>query len=347
LLEIDIGLRRGDFGLTAAFAAGPGVTALFGPSGSGKTSLIEVVAGLARPDRGRIVLGGQVLTDTAAGVHLRPAARRIGVVFQDARLFPHLSVARNLSYGGARDRDRLVDLLGLGPLLSRRPATLSGGERQRVAIARALMAGPAALMMDEPLAGLDAPRKADILPYLDELAAGTGIPILYVTHAMAEVVRLARHLVLIDGGRIRQAGPVEDVLSDPALLPYLGAEDAGAVVTGRVLGQDAAEGLTRVALSATTLLIPGPVRPPDSVLRIRIPADGVILSLAPPTAISALNVLPVRIDSLSAQGATVAVALRTGTDPLLARITRRSAQALGLTPGMALYAIVKATALGG
>ena len=235
-LSVALKHRFRDFTLDVEFQAGSGVTALFGRSGAGKTTVVNAVAGLLRPDSAHITLDGTVFND--AKTCLPPHKRRIGYVFQDARLFPHLNVAQNLDYAlrfGARPkgRDHIIDLLGIAALLDRRPGTLSGGERQRVALGRALLAEPRLLLMDEPLAALDGPRKSDILPYLDRLKSETGVPILYVSHAVDEVARLADHMVLLAGGRVARAGPVFDVMADPAAVPLLGVRDAGAVLRAR------------------------------------------------------------------------------------------------------------------
>ncbi|TXN60485.1 molybdenum ABC transporter ATP-binding protein, partial [Methylobacterium sp. WL6] len=219
-LDVAVALRRGAFTLDAAFAAGAGLTALFGRSGSGKTTLIDLIAGLSRPDRGRIVVAGETLVDTDRRIALPVHRRRIGLVFQDARLFPHLSVRSNLGYGrffaGRRaeraEHDAVVDMLGIGHLLDRQPAGLSGGERQRVAIGRALLARPRLLLMDEPLAALDEARKGEILPYIERLRDEAGIPIVYVSHAVGEVARLANTVVVLEAGRVAAAGPAEAIL---------------------------------------------------------------------------------------------------------------------------------------
>lgn len=346
MIELDLQLRQGDFRLLAALSAPPGVTAIFGPSGAGKSSLARAVAGLARPDRGRIALGDRVLFDSARGVNLAVRRRRIGYVFQEGRLFPHLSVGRNLRYGGRRDEARIVELLGLGPLLRRRPGRLSGGERQRVALGRALMSDPELLILDEPLAALDAPRKAEILPYLERLRDEAGVPMLYISHDVSEVARLATTLALIDGGRITRAGPVDEVLADPAAVPLLGVQEAGALLHARVTEYDAADELTTLAVSAGRLTLPGRIGTPGDLRRIRVPAQDVILALDRPGEISALNVLPARVvEVVPGRGPGVAVALASGEDRLLARVTRRSARKLDLREGMDLHAIIKASAV--
>lgn len=274
-LSVALRHRFGDFGLDVAFETGPGVTALFGRSGAGKTTIVNAVAGLLRPDHAQIMLDGQRF-DTLP-VH----KRRVGYVFQDARLFPHMTVAENLDYAsryGARasDRPRIIEMLGIGALLDRRPATLSGGEKQRVALGRALLSNPRLLLMDEPLAALDAPRKADILPYLDRLKAETGVPILYVSHAVDEVARLADHMVLLAGGRVARQGPIFDVMADPAAVPLLGVREAGAVLRARVAahGED---GLSTLQLSAGSVQLMGVQAQVGSMVRLRVLAQDVLL----------------------------------------------------------------------
>ncbi|MGN6143548.1 MAG: molybdenum ABC transporter ATP-binding protein, partial [Mesorhizobium sp.] len=219
-LAIDIAHRQGNFMLETQFESAGRLTALFGPSGSGKSSLINIIAGLAKPERGRVVVDGRVLVDTEKRVFVPRHKRRVGLVFQDARLFPHMSVAANLRYGRfftpAAERyarqDAVVDLLGIGALLDRRPSGLSGGEKQRVAIGRALIASPRLILMDEPLASLDEPRKAEILPYIERLRDETKVPIVYVSHSVAEVAQLATDVVLLSAGKVAASGPAADVL---------------------------------------------------------------------------------------------------------------------------------------
>lgn len=343
---LSVALRHAfaDFSLDLGFEAPAGLTVLFGPSGSGKTSVVNGVAGLLRPDAGRIVLGDRVLFDHDGGLNLPTHRRHIGYVFQDARLFPHMTVAANLTYGGSHDRANIIDLLGLADLLHRRPATLSGGEKQRVALGRALMSDPELLLMDEPLAGLDTPRKAEIMPYIEALRDRTGLPILYVSHDVGEVARLATTLVLIDRGRVTRAGPVDAVLADPASVPLMGPRDAGAVIRGTVAAHDR-DGLGVVAFDGGRLILPGPLGPVGAAVRVRVAAQDVILSLTAPTGISALNVLPVTVTGMQGGAAGVAVGLRVGNTALLARVTRRSADALGLVAGQQMFAILKANAI--
>ncbi|MEL7171608.1 MAG: molybdenum ABC transporter ATP-binding protein, partial [Pseudomonadota bacterium] len=255
-LEVSLAHRFPGFTLEAAFSAPAGVTALFGRSGSGKTTIANAVAGLLRPSEGRIALDGTVLLDTGAGCYVPPHRRRIGYVFQDARLFPHLSVRRNLLYGrwfaggrGGDDLPRIAALLDIEPLLERAPGALSGGERQRVALGRALLSRPRMLVMDEPLAALDEARKAEILPYLERLRDEASIPILYVSHSLAEVARLATTLVVLEAGRLAKAGPLVDLLADPETVPALGIRDAGSILTGRVIAHHA-DGLSEIEVAS-------------------------------------------------------------------------------------------------
>ena len=351
-LRIALQHRFDGFALDVAFEAPSGVTALFGRSGSGKTTVINAVAGLLRPDRGQITADGTVLLDTTAGVNLAPHRRRVGYVFQDARLFPHLTVRQNLLYGRwfqpkgpGPGLDRVVDLLGIGPLLSRRPATLSGGEKSRVAIGRAILSNPRLLALDEPLAALDEARKAEILPYLERLREELHLPILYVSHAMAEVVRLANTVVLIEAGRVTASGPTASVLSDPANAAGLGAREAGALIAARVVAHEA-DGLTRLASAAGPLFLPRVAAPVGTRLRVRILARDVLLATARPEGLSALIVLPATLrDIRPDDGASVLVRLDAGGETLLARVTRRSVVALGLVPGKPVFAILKSVSV--
>lgn len=354
-LEVEILHRQGAFTLDAQFRTEGGVTALFGSSGSGKTTLINAIGGLIRPDRGRIAAGGAVLVDTACGVFVPRHRRRIGYVFQEGRLFPHLTVRQNLLFGRAftprRHRgsdgiafEGVVDLLGIAPLLARRPGALSGGEKQRVAIGRALLAHPRLLLMDEPLASLDEARKAEILPTLERLRDEAGIPIVYVSHALGEVARLATDVVVLDGGRVAAAGPAREVLGGRlGLAPLVGDREGGAVLDGRVAGHDARYGLTVLATAAGELTVPRLDRPVGAAVRALVRARDVMLSLTRPDGISALNVLPGTVAELGGgEGAWVEVRLRCGGDAhLLARVTRRSAEELALAPGRSVFAVIK------
>ena len=350
-LDVDITHGFGGFQLAVKhrFAAG-GITAVFGRSGSGKSTLLRVIAGLEPGAAGRVALDDEVWQGGAR--FLKPEARGAGMVFQDARLFGHLSVAGNLAFAakraaglggpGVENIARDFDLLAL---MHRKPHGLSGGERQRVALARALLSAPRVLLLDEPLAALDDARKAEILPYLERLRDSKDMPILYVSHSMAEVARIATGIVVMQAGRVLRSGTVADVLSDPAAVPDLGVRDAGAVLSARVIAHHA-DGLTELAVSQGALLLPRFDATIGAVVRVRIPAQDVILALQRPEGISALNILPVVIASVfQGDGPGAAIGLQSGDDRLLARVTRRSADALGLVEGMACYAVVKSVAV--
>ncbi len=347
-LEIHIKQRFDPFVLDVDLTSDRGgVTALFGPSGSGKTSVINAVAGLTIPDVAYIRLGDRVLSDTQAGVHIAPHERRLGYVFQDARLFPTKRVKDNLLYpmqfhNRPAELAPVVELLGLEHLLERYPRDLSGGEAQRVAIGRALMSAPDMLLMDEPLAALDQARREEILPYLDSLQRFSGMQILYVSHSMAEVARLADTIALMREGRVIRSGAADDILSDPGAVPEIGVREAGAVLKATVLEQDAGDGLSALAISQGRLLLPKVNASEGTPMRVRILASDIILSKDKPDGLSALNILPTTVSGIQdGTGPGVAVALRSGQDTLVARITRRSAQSLKLVEGTACYAVIK------
>ena len=353
-MEIQIKRQQGEFLVDAAFrGAESGVTALFGPSGAGKTSIVNMVAGLARPDSGRIAVNGLCLFDSARGVDLPPERRRIGYVFQDGRLLPHLSVKSNLTYGMRLtpadrrfvDVDGVVDLLGIGHLLDRRPARLSGGEKQRVAIGRALLTSPAMLLMDEPLASLDASRKAEVLPFIMRLSRKFAIPILYVSHSLDEILNLADHLVILDGGRAAASGDLAELLSRPELQGRLGSEDIGAVIETVVDDAIDGSGLTRLRFGERLLNVPAIDVPHGTPVRVRIAARHVAIALEAPANTSFQNVFSGRIDAVLDKGDIfVDIRLDIGC-PLWARITRRSFASLGLKQGQSVVAMIKSVAL--
>ena len=330
----------------------PGVTVLFGPSGAGKSTIIAAAAGLLRPDQCRVVVDDQVLADTEAGIWLPPERRRTGLVFQDARLFPHMSVATNLRFGmrrtvpGTVRFDEVVALLGITALLSRRPHTLSGGERQRVAIGRALLANPHLLLMDEPLASLDAARKAEILPYLTRLKTALRLPVIYVTHALDEVVQLADSMVLIEAGRVVGSGTVSEVAAR-ADLPLAQRNDAGALLLCRVAEHDVARELTRLEGGGTNFWVPLLDMKLLSECRVRVPAREVILASKPPDAISLHNIVPGIVHRIAAQAeqrsVLVEIALPSGA--LLSRVTPDAIVRLGLSPGGPVLALIKSTSI--
>ena len=354
MLEVDIAHRLAAFELDIHFRTGRGLTALFGRSGAGKTSVVNAIAGLIRPERGRIVVDGSVLIDTERGIRAPAHRRRVGYVFQEGRLFPHLTVRQNLLFGRwfARDSapasclDDVVDLLGIAPLLERRPGRLSGGAKQRVASGRALLASPRLLLMDEPLAALDAGRKDEILPYLERLRDQASVPIVYVSHSVAEVTRLANTIVLISDGRVRAVGPVQEVMGRAELYPLAGRFEAGAVLAVRVAAHDARWRLTELTGAFGKLMVPLLDAPIGTALRVRIRARDVILALTPPIGISALNVLAGRVEALvPIEEGALEVELRLGGERLLARVTRRSGEALGLVPGRQVFAVIKTVAI--
>ena len=353
-MSLEVRLRHafGGFTLDAGFEAPRGITVLFGRSGSGKTTVANAVAGLLRPDEGRVAVAGEVLTDTDLRLCLPPHRRRIGYIFQEGRLFPHLTVRQNLRYGSwfaprdaAREEiGRIVDLLGIGHLLDRRPGALSGGEKSRVAIGRALLSAPRLILADEPLASLDEARKAEILPYFERLRDEVAIPILYVSHSASEVARLATTVVALEAGRVIAQGPAAEVLGDPSVLPA-GAREAGAVLTARIVGHHA-DGLTELAAGGLPLYLPRLAEAPGAQVRLRISAHDVILSRGTPEGLSALNILPGTVAEVrTGAGPGALVALDTPAGRVLARITRRSAEALGLAPGATAHAVVKTVSL--
>jgi len=354
MLEVDIVVRRGAFRLEAAFASDAPIVALFGRSGSGKSTIVEAIAGLARPQSGRIVIDGRTLFDSSRGIDLTPEARRVGVVFQDALLFPHLSVRANLAYGERLtpqaerfvDRERVMALLGLAPLLERRPATLSGGEKQRVALGRTLLASPRLLLLDEPLAALDAPRKAEIMRYIELLRDELRLPMIYVSHAIEEVTRLADRLVLVSDGRSIAEGDVAEVLSRADLKPHTGRFEAGAVIDARVASHDERYGLTRLAFEGGELVVANLDALPGEPVRARIRSRDVAIALERPRAASFQNVLEATVESVGGEfGAIVDVELRVGPTPLVARLTRESVERLAIAPGAKVFALVKAIAI--
>jgi molybdate transport system ATP-binding protein len=345
-------LRRGSFALAVNLSLpGQGVTGLLGRSGSGKTSLLRAIAGLERAG-GELHFRGECWQDahTFLPVHRRP----IGYVFQESSLFAHLDVHGNLAFGYRQvpiaerwlTLDDAVALLGLGGLMQHRPQQLSGGQRQRVAIARALLTSPRLLLLDEPLASLDADSKAEILPYMARLRQQLQLPMIYVSHAPDEIVRLADHLVLLEQGRVLASGAVNEVLTDPA-LPVAWQEEAASVLVATLRGHDEHYHLSELALGHERLLVSRCALAVGQPVRVRIMARDVSLALQPPVASSISNVLQARLLELRADHdpARLLVLLDCQGSRLLARITRRSADELGLAPGMDVLALIKAVAL--
>ncbi len=333
---------------------GRGVTALFGPSGCGKTTCLRAIAGLARAQPGSVVVNGEIWQDDARRIWRPTHQRALGYVFQEASLFEHLSVRGNIEYGQKRTPParrtvalaQAVDLLGIAHLMDRRPHALSGGERQRVAMARALATGPRVLLMDEPLAALDAQRKAEVLPYLERLHQALDIPVLYVSHAIDEVARLAAHMVLMQDGRVLASGRTEDMLVRLD-LPLAHGDTAASVVEGTVLRHDVHDHITTVRFAGGQLLLASPTdRPAGEAVRLRIQARDVSLTLAEQVDTSILNILPATVVQVSDDSpGQCMVALDAGPTRLLARVTQRSAQALALAPGKRVYAQIKGIAI--
>lgn len=331
-----------------------GVVALFGRSGAGKTSLVNMLAGLLRPDSGRIALRGDVLFDSDRGLDLPPERRRIGYVFQEGRLFPHMRVRENLLYGWRRaptgERrirlEEVVALLGLEPLLERRPGALSGGEKQRVALGRALLANPRLLLMDEPLASLDQARKQEVLPFVERLRDELDLPIVYVSHAMEEIVRLADTLVLVSDGAVVASGGLEEMTSRLDLRPLTGRYEAGTVIAAEVAGHDSQDDLSDLAFAGGTLTVPRLDLPVGTRLRLRIRARDVALALERPRGLSIQNVFPATVvDIGEEEGAQLDVRLDVDGAAIWARITARARRQLDLVPGKRVYALVKSAAL--
>lgn len=345
--------RLGAFTLDAAFTADKGVTALFGRSGSGKTSVMRIIAGLTKPDEGRIELDGTVLTDRQKRIFTPAHKRRFGYVFQEARLFPHLSVEQNLHYGrwfsgasaDAAASSRVIEMLGIGALLQRRPEKLSGGEKQRVAIGRALLSSPRLLLMDEPLAALDEARKAEIIPYLERLRDETTIPILYVSHSVSEVSRLADQVVVMKDGRIDAAGPASDILSQPAFSTYLERREAGSILSGTVEAFDTAHRLATVRLGQTTLQVPAQSAEPGKAVRVHIPARDVMLATVRPEGLSALNILEGHVTDIALADGMALVQVACSGTLIQSRLTSLSIERLSLEAGSPVFAIVKSAAL--
>ena len=350
-LDVDVARKLGAFRIDAQLSCEGGLLALFGPSGAGKTSLINLIAGLLRPDRGRVAIDADVLFDSKFGIDVPVHRRRVGYVFQEPRLLPHLSVRHNLLYGhwfcppAARYTQfaEVVELLGIGHLLKRRPALLSGGERQRVAIGRALLASPRVLLMDEPLTSLDAARKEEIYPYVERLRYEAKVPIVYVSHAIEDVMRLATTVAFMEHGRITASGPIDDILSRPdARHPRRGA---GAVFDAVVIGHDEDFALSVLGFPGGELRVPRLDLPKGSAIRVRIPARDVILAVAPPVGLSTLNVFQGEIIELAAgDGAVAEARIRLDGAYLLAQVTRKSIAALNLAPGREVFALVKSIA---
>jgi molybdate transport system ATP-binding protein len=354
MLGVSIEKTLGSFRLIVEFeTVGEGVTALFGRSGAGKSSIINAVAGLMTPDAGRINFAGATFFDSGAGVNLNVEKRNIGFVFQDSRLFPHMTAGQNLRFGfqrrGPQDEktyDNVVDILGLSRHLNRRPQSLSGGEKQRVALGRAFLSAPQLMLMDEPLSGLDADRKEEVLLYIEQLAGEMRLPILYVSHDLSEVLRLADQAIVIDEGRVAGRGPVTEVLNAQDLARRAGDWETGAVFEATISEQRLEEGLTVLSTIIGDLLVPVQHAAVGAVLRLRLRARDVMIARSRPTEISVQNIIPGVVERIEAvSDGAVDVQLKVGDGQVISRVTRQSADRLALTPGLEVYAMVKSFAV--
>ncbi|MCT4654424.1 MAG: molybdenum ABC transporter ATP-binding protein [Cohaesibacter sp.] len=354
-LSVSINHKAGDFDLDLAFdlEAG-GLTALFGPSGAGKSLAINAIAGLITPQEGHIELDGKLLYCSKKGINIPTHRRKIAYMFQDSRLFPHMTISKNLLFGAKRctspptqdEIDTLTKLLDITHLLDRYPAHLSGGEKQRVALGRALLSNPSLILLDEPLAALDQGRKREILPHLERLRDESNIPILYVSHSISEVTRLADHLVLLNQGKVAAQGSVHDVMNRLDLFPLTGRFEAGTAFPATILAQDSENGMTEVQFDGGTLWLTSLAGNIDEAIRLRIRARDVMLATIKPEAISANNILPVNIEDWRMDANQhVDIQLSCGAIKLMARITTKSWKRLKLGKGSKLFAIIKSVSL--
>lgn len=351
MLVLDFEQQLGDLSMVInTELASDRITAVFGLSGAGKTSFINVIGGLTKPQKGRIELNGHTLVNIEKRICLPPEKRKIGYVFQDARLFPHYRIRGNLRYGMARGMedqfDSIVELLGIGHLLNRLPMTLSGGEKQRVAIGRALLTAPDILLMDEPLASLDLPRKRELLPYLEKMAQDISIPILYVSHSLDEILRLAEDVVILEKGRILAQGPLEEVWAGAALRPWLTQESLSSVLSVTVLEHHNRYAMTATAISDQVLWVPRIAGERDTPVRVRVSADDVSIALEKPKSSSIRNILRAKITEMyDDDNGQTDVRLAVGNHFLWARITGWARDDLQLKPGQWVYAQVKSVSL--
>jgi molybdate transport system ATP-binding protein len=356
-IRVRLRKRLGTFDLDVEFAApAPGVVALFGRSGCGKSTIVNLIAGLHTPDAGTVRLGDQLLYDSEQGIDVPTQARRIGYVFQDSRLFPHLDVLGNLRYGDRRapaaaryvSFDEVVDLLGLAGLLARRSRELSGGERQRVALGRALLCHPRALLLDEPLASLDRPRRAELLPYLERLRDRLSIPIIYVSHEFDEVLQLATHIVLLEAGRVTAQGEVGSVSLRPELRAIVGSDALGAIVESEIEALDPAAGLARLRVGINTLNVQAAGLQIGQAVRVQLLARDLILAIEPPRGLSVRNCLAGVLARISADDpGTYLVEVDIGGPRVLAQVTASAAAELHLETGRNVWVLVKAVSLRG
>ena len=351
MIEVDIEQQLGTFHLSVVFRAEAPIVGLFGRSGAGKTSVVNAIAGITTPLRGSIVIDDTCLFDAARGIDFPPEMRRVGYVFQDALLFPHLTVKANLLYGQRLrpvaehfiDPEKVIDLLGIGSLLARKPFALSGGEKQRVAIGRALLAQPRIILFDEPLVSLDTSRKAEILAYIERLRDELRIPMIYVTHSVPEIARLADTVVLLSEGKCVAVGETSQVMRHAELGSTADRDEVGSLIETRVVKHDVDEQLTTLAFDGGKLIVPMLAEAHGERVRTRVQARDVSLAMRKPTDVSILNILSGRVIAIHSNGdPTVDVELSIGRAALIARITRRSLRELQLHVGQDVFALVKA-----
>ena len=352
-IEAKFKLARDDFQLDVNFSIpGAGVTALFGDSGAGKSTTLRCLSGLERAEDGFIKVGDQVWQDDSRGIYLPTHDRSLGYVFQEASLFAHLNVIKNLSYGYRRtpeserhvEIEEAIDWMGIGPILNRRTTTLSGGERQRVAIARSLVTSPRLLLLDEPLASLDIRTRNEILPFLERLHQQLSIPVIYVSHAIEEVARLADWIVLLHAGRVTASGPLSEVLTRSD-LPLANSDHAISVVEATVKSVDEQFGLTTLDVAGNQFLLPRVDLETGRKLRISIQARDVSIATTAPQNTSILNVLPCVVSAITELNESlVVVLLEANGVSLLARVTKKSAEALDLKPSNPVFAQIKSVA---
>jgi molybdate transport system ATP-binding protein len=359
MLTVAATKQRGAFNLDVRFESPtPGVVALFGPSGCGKTTAVNIVAGLVRPERGRVALDDKVLFDSELGIDIPVEKRDIGYVFQDGRLFPHLNVAGNLKFAerraartGSIGFDRVVGMLDLQPLMARRVHQLSGGEKQRVAIGRALLSQPRLLLLDEPLASLDRERREEVLPYLETLRDQLALPMVYVSHHFDEVLRLATHIVLMQSGTVAAQGGIGAMSLDRRLRAMIGPDAVGAIVEGAVIDRE--DGLLRVRVGEGQIRVNAPSSAPGATLRVQLLARDIIVSTQMPRFLSVRNNLKGTVTAVEDDGASdlvsidVGAGLRTGGPVILARVTKAATRELALVPGKPVWALVKSVSLRG
>lgn len=355
MIDLDFQTHRGEFSLSVkATLPAQGITGIFGRSGAGKSTLIDTIAGIARPTSGRIAIAGHVFVDIERRLWTAIEKRCVGYVFQDAKLFPHLKVAANLKYGAARARQRspvsdwkrVIEVMDLGDFLHRWPGSLSGGERQRVAIARALLAQPTLILMDEPLASLDAPRKSEILHYIERIRDEYAIPVLYVSHSLDELVRIADHLILLANGCVVASGPFLELVADTSLQPHLGRFEIGSVIECSVAAHDVEFDLSVLSFSGGNLSVPLLELPIGTRLRVRLRARDVALALTDPLGLSITNRVPGRVVTIAHRdGPYVDVVIDVAGTRLQALITKESCARLNLSLGLPVIALIKAVAL--